>query len=256
MSLSVPAVCAESSWRVSKGSGGRARGEREVVLVSESVARVCTSSIIIKSRSDGGESPGTVTRGVCAMPWGGINKRLCVWGITQRPHSSRSGKALKWGHEVRRCRRPPTVRPAHKLAPIPRGIRKDNPKTNQRKRQRPNPTERTIHAGAESARKARAKFACSTKIKFNYACRLSVLIKRDTGNWSGQQEEQQEAAASPAWQRQVLGRITRIQLRRKWTPERTISLYLCLALSLSMSMSMSASAFVSWQVWGLTKQKA
>lgn len=25
----------------------------------------------------------------------------------------------------------------------------------------------------------RAEFACSTKIKFNYACRLSVLIKRD-----------------------------------------------------------------------------
>lgn len=190
MSLSVPAVCAESSWRVSKGVWVR-KGEGEVVLVSESVARVCTSSIIIKSKSDGGESPGTDTRGVCAMPWGGINKRLCVWGITQRPHSSRSGKALKWGQEVRGCRRPPTVRPAHKLAPIPGAYEKITPK--QIKGKDKDRTQQDAQYTQEPrARKARAKFACSTKIKFNYACRLSVLIKRDKGDESGQQEEQQQ----------------------------------------------------------------
>lgn len=35
----------------------------EVVLFSDSVARVCTSSIIIKIRSDRGESPGNKRHG-------------------------------------------------------------------------------------------------------------------------------------------------------------------------------------------------
>lgn len=56
--LPVPRLADECQreWR-------REREEVEVVLFSDSVARVCTSSIIIKSRSDGGESPGNKRHG-------------------------------------------------------------------------------------------------------------------------------------------------------------------------------------------------